>query len=260
MESDTLGHNKSNFDVISKRFQKYADKIKERLGKSVTNITVAFMGDLINSDRRIDELLVNEGCVAESLLKSLQILTAFLLDLSETYKINVVSVLGNESRLDLNIPMRDPINNFDFIIHKLLSELLNKTSIQFQDIERNYEKVIEVLGANILLTHGHTKLTWNDAVKKYNKIGKILHYMLTAHFHTVKIKEQTSQGASMSGNNFYGAFGINDIADASQTIYIVEKEKDAVTSYTTISPMVINLQRLYGYSGYFCQEDVCKMR
>jgi len=258
---DTLGHNMYGFDVASKRLQKYADKIKDRLGNKVSNITIALMGDLINSDRRMDELLTNEGTVAESFIKAVQLLTAFILDLRSKYNIKVVSVLGNESRMDSNIPMKDPINNFDFLIHKILSELLNnKNNILFYDIERNYEKLINVLGANILLIHGHTKLNWNDAVKKYNKIDKILHYMITAHFHTVSIKEQTSQGAALSGNNFYGAFGINDIADASQTVYLVEREGDNVTSYTTVSPMVINLQRVYGYNGYFFQENVCKMR
>lgn len=259
-KSDTLGINSCGFDVLSKRFQKYADKIKNRLGDSVSDITVVLMGDLINSDRRIDELITNDGCVAEAFIKSLQILTPFLIDLNEKYNIKVVSVLGNESRLDANVPMRDPINNFDFIIHKILSELFKNTDIKFLDIERNYEKLINVLDANILLTHGHTKISWIDAVKKYNKIGKILHYMITAHFHTVNIKEQTSQGASFSGNNFYGAFGINDIADASGTIYLVEKEDDGLSFRTTISPMVINLQTVYGYSGYYFQDDVCEMR
>jgi len=259
-KSDTLGINSCGFDVLSKRFQKYANKIKNRLGDSVSDITVALMGDLINSDRRIDELITNDGCVAEAFIKSLQILTPFLIDLNEKYNVKVVSVLGNESRLDANVPMRDPINNFDFLIHKILSELFKNTNIKFLDIERNYEKLINVLDANILLTHGHTKVSWADAVKKYNKIGKILHYMITAHFHKVNIKEQTSQSASLSGNNFYGAFGINDIADASQTVYLVEKEGDGLTSHTTISPMVINLQTVYGYSGYYFQDDVCKMR
>lgn len=259
-KSDTLGINSCGFDVLSKRFQKYADKIKNRLGDSVSDITVALMGDLINSDRRVDELITNDGCVAEAFIKSLQILTPFLIDLNEKYNIKVVSVLGNESRLDANVPMRDPINNFDFLIHKTLSELFKNTDIKFLDIERNYEKLINVLGANILLTHGHTKIRWADAIKKYNKTGKILHYMITAHFHTVNIKEQTSQGASFSGNNFYGAFGVNDIADASGTVYIVEKEDDGLSFRTTISPMVINLQTVYGYSGYNFQDDVCKMR
>lgn len=260
-KSDTLGVNSCAFDVLSKRLHKYADKIKDRLIGEVSNITVALMGDLINSDRRMDELITNDGCVAEAFIKSLQILIPFLIDLRSHFNIKVVSVLGNESRMDVNVPMKDPINNFDFLIHKMLSELfVGKTDIEFLDIERNYEKLINILDANILLTHGHTKLSWNDAVKKYNKIGKILHYMITAHLHTVNIKEQTSQSASLSGNNFYGAFGINDIADASQTIYFVEKEGDGATSHTTISPMVINLQTVYGYSGYYFQDDVCKMR
>ena len=260
-KSDTLGINSCAFDVLSKRLQKYADKIKEMLTRHVSNITVALMGDLINSDRRLDELITNDGCVAEAFIKSLQILTPFLIDLRSSFNIKVASVLGNESRMDLTIPMKDPINNFDFLIHKMLSELfVDKSDIKFLDIERNYEKLINVLGANILLTHGHTKLSWSDAVKKYNKIGTILHYMITAHLHTVSIKEQTSQSASLSGNNFYGAFGINDLADASQTVYLVEKEDDGVTSRTTVSPMIINLQNVYGYSGYNFQNDVCKMR
>jgi hypothetical protein len=246
------------YEIASSRLKKYAYKIKDFLKDSVSSITIAFMGDLINSDRRIDELLGNDGSVAEALVKAVEILSAFIKDLAIDYDITVVSVLGNESRINRDVPMSDPVNNFDFLIHKFLSELFRFTKVRFMNVDRSYEKLINILGANILLTHGHTKITWDSAVKKYNKLGKILHYMITAHLHSVHIKEQTSQNGSLSGNNFYGFHGINDIVDASQTIYIVEKEVDGLPP--TISPVIFNLQRIFGYEGYYFQKDVCKMK
>ena len=258
LPEDCMGINVHNYDVASRRLWKYAKKIKETLGKSVSHILVALTGDLLNSDRRPDEVLTNAGNRSEALIFALQILKCFLLDLAEDYHLTIATVYGNESRLTQDIPWSNPTHNYDFLIHKLLSQMLEdyQDRIVFLELERNYERVVEVIGANILLTHGHTKIDWKKAVTKYAAANIILHYMIIGHLHSTKIDDKYARSASTVGANFYSTYGLNLAGRASQNIYIIEKEKGA--KVPSINPMAIDLQNTEGCGSYTYDKDVCK--
>jgi len=255
--SDTLNTNVHNYEIASKRLWKYAKKIKEVLGNKVSYILVAMTGDILNSDRRPDEILMNAGNRSEALIYACQVLSSFLIDLSKDYQIGVTSILGNESRNDLDVVWSNPTHNYDFLIHKFLSIMLsNQTNIEFLEVQRSYERVINICGANILITHGHTRLDWRKAVTKYNNAGIILHYMIYGHLHSTKIDDRYSRSASLVGGNFYSTFNLHVMSRASQNIYIIELEKDS--KIPSINPIAIDLQNTEGCDMYSYDKDVCK--
>lgn len=258
---DTLGSNEYGMEIGSKRLWKFAREIESFLGNSVSEITVAFTGDLLNSDRRLDELLTNVATRSEVFVQSLQILGGFLTDLARKYKINVLSVFGNESRMDQDSPFRNPIHNFDFLIHKCLSMLLAgcKNTITFLDVDRNYESLHNIGGLNILFFHGY-KYKPNKLPKlitKYNNLGKLVDYVVAGHIHSPNIEETQARAGSLVGSNFYSTFGLHEVARATQTFYIIKKNKDI--EKPTISPVIVGLQNVEGYNSYRYDKDVCKM-
>ena len=255
---DTIGLNEHNYDIASKRLWKYANNIRERLGNRVDYILVALTGDILNSDRRPDEKLMNAGNRTEALLFAVQVLSSFLVDLGRDYQLGVVSVVGNESRIDPDIQWIDPTHNYDFLIHRMLADSLIEWTgdIDFFEVKRSYETVVELCGANILLTHGHTKLDWKSAVTKYNARGTILNYMISGHFHSTKINDKYSRSASTVGCNFYSVYNLHLIGRAAQNMYEIEKEPGA--KYPVVTPIVIDLQNVQGCGMYQYNKDVCK--
>lgn len=257
--ADTLGYNQFNMLCGSKRMWKYAKKIKYFLGDSVSDIVVAFTGDLMNSDRRSDELLTNFPNRSETYIQTLEILGSFLIDLAKDYKIKVVSVLGNESRMDQDMPFSNPTHNFDFLIHKELSMLLSqhRDRIKFINCERNYETLYPVSDLNVLFFHGYKynpKLV-DKITSKYNKIGKLLDYIITGHLHSTNSDDKQSRSGSVVGSNYYSTFGLHLLSNATQTLYVIEKEGKAKKS--SIYPIIIDLQNVEGCDAYQFDEDVC---
>lgn len=254
--NDTLGMNEFNYQIGSERLFDFAQRIKEILGDSVSDITVAFTGDLLNSDRRIDEMLSNSDCRAEALLKAVQILAGFLLDLNTYYNLTVLSVVGNESRIDQDIPIRDPLHNYDFIIHTWLATFLHKSGIKFLNMDRNYNKVLNICGVNVLFTHNYFNLTWKEAVIEYNENGIILDYMITGHKHESKISHHTAQAGSFIGADFYGVNKLKKIIKASANLYILEKI--SINKKPTIDVLCFDLQRTKYKGSYKYNKDVSK--
>lgn len=251
--SDTLGINEYGYEKGSQRLYDFAQRIKETLGESVSNITVALTGDLLNSDRRIDEMLSNSDCRSEAMLKAVQILSGFLLDLNSCYQVQVVSVVGNESRIDKDMPIRDPLHNYDFLIHAFLANFLKNSGIKFLNMERTYDKVVNVCGANILLTHNYFNISWDKAVMKYNEVGISLDYMITGHKHETEITHHTAQAGSIVGTDFYGINKLNKITKASANLYILEK--NLVDKKPCIDVICFDLQRTKYNGKYDCTKD-----
>jgi hypothetical protein len=94
-----LPHNKYDFKVASKRLKKYATEVK-KMAKlyDIKKIVVAFTGDLMNSDRRLDEILHQASSRAKASLMGSRLLQLFLLDLNEVANLTVCGVSGNRIR------------------------------------------------------------------------------------------------------------------------------------------------------------------
>jgi len=96
----TLSDNKFNFDVARKRCKKFIETAKLFLKPfKIKKVLFAMTGDLINSDRRIDEMLSESGNRAAATFIASQIIEQMILDLNKEYNVFVASVCGNESRI-----------------------------------------------------------------------------------------------------------------------------------------------------------------
>lgn len=242
--------NQYNFDIASKRLHKFITKACKYFDiMEVDSIVVAFTGDLLNSDRRPDEILSAATNRANAIFLAVDILKSALLHLNESFDVKVVNVCGNESRFGehWNWGELTASDNFDLVIFKMLKLLLDSDGIEF--IEGSpVEQVINVKGKNILITHGNSgafRKPEDAATRikaKYAGKGIILDYILFGHIHSCYIGATFSRSASLSGGNAYSDKGLHCDGKASQNIFIVNG--------SGIDGIEIDLQNYKNYKGY----------
>ena len=220
-----LDSNKYDFQIASKRLQKFAHNIK-RYARfyGVKNILVAITGDLINSDRRLDEKLSMSTNRAKATFLGVHLLKHFIMDLNTVANIQVCCVTGNESRVNEELGWVDIVasDNYDFTIFEILNLLL--PDIHF--IKGGaLEVVVEINGQNLLVIHGHQlgKMTSNDVgkvISKYTAKGIIINMIICGHLHETMIRDNICRSASLVGSNAYSENALNLSGTAAQNIYI----------------------------------------
>ena len=241
-----LKNNKYDFEVASKRLQKFAHHIKEYAKfYNVTEIFIAITGDLLNSDRRLDEKLAMSTNRAKATFLGVHLLKHFILDLNSVANISVGCVSGNESRAyELGWVDIVATDNYDFTIFEMLRLLL--PSINFIT-SGGLELVVEVNGHNVLLIHGHQlgKMQSDKIAKvmsKYARNGIILDFLICGHLHETKITDLFARSSSLVGANAYSENALLLSSRAAQNIYIMKnKERHDIR---------IDLQHTNGFNGY----------
>jgi len=241
-----LKNNKYDFEVASKRLQKFAHHIKEYAKfYNVNEIFIAITGDLLNSDRRLDEKLALSTNRAKATFLGVHLLKHFILDLNSVANISVGCVSGNESRAyELGWVDMVATDNYDFTIFEMLRLLM--PDINFIT-SGGLELVVEVNGHNCLLIHGHQlKNMQSDKIakvmSKYARNGIILDFMMCGHLHETKITDLFARSSSLVGANAYSENALLLSSRAAQNIYIMkDKERHDIR---------IDLQHTKGFNGY----------
>ena len=241
-----LKNNKYDFEVASKRLQKFAHHIKEYAKfYNVNEIFIAITGDLLNSDRRLDEKLAMSTNRAKATFLGVHLLKHFIIDLNSVANISVGCVSGNESRAyELGWVDIVATDNYDFTIFEVLRLLL--PDINFIT-SGGLELVVEVNGHNCLLIHGHQlKNMQSDKIakvmSKYARNGIILDFMMCGHLHETKITDLFARSSSLVGANSYSENALLLSSRAAQNIYIMkDKERHDIR---------IDLQHTKGFNGY----------
>ena len=219
-----LDSNKYDFTIAAKRLQKYAHNVKKYAKFHKANkILIAITGDLLNSDRRLDEKLAMATNRAKATFLSVHLLKHFILDLNEVSEVQVCCVTGNESRVNEELGWVDIVasDNYDFTIFEMLRLLM--PNINF--IRGNaLELVVEVNGKNMLVIHGHQlgKMDTNQIAKlvsKYSAKGVIVDFVICGHLHETMIKDNIARSASLVGSNAYSENALNLTGTAAQNIY-----------------------------------------
>ncbi len=220
-----IDSNKYDFEIASKRLQKFAHHIKKYAKfYGIKNILVAITGDLINSDRRLDEKLSLSTNRAKATFLGVHLLKHFILDLNQVSNIQVCCVTGNESRVNEELGWVDIVasDNYDFTIFEMLNLLLPE--IHF--IKGNaLEIVVEINGQNLLVIHGHQlgKMDSNQVgkvISKYAAKGVIINMIICGHLHETMIRDNIARSASLVGSNAYSENALNLSGTAAQNIYI----------------------------------------
>ena len=247
-----LKHNKYDFEVASKRLQKFAHHIKEYATfYNVSEIFIAITGDLLNSDRRLDEKLALSTNRAKATFLGVHLLKHFILDLNSIANVSIGCVSGNESRAyELGWVDIVATDNYDFTMFEILRMLL--PDINFIT-SGGLELVVEVNGHNCLLIHGHQLGNMNNdkvakLISKYARNGIILDFMMCGHLHETKITDMFARSSSLVGANAYSENALLLSSRAAQNIYIMkDNERHDIR---------IDLQHTKGFKGYAINKEI----
>ena len=147
-----LDCNKYDFEVASKRLQKFGHHVKRYAEfYNVNNILVAITGDLMNSDRRLDEKLAMSSNRAKATFLGVHLLKHFIVDIGRNKNVSVACVTGNESRVAQELGWVDIVasDNYDFTIFEILKLLL--PDVEF--ISGNPNELVISLPAKIFLNN-----------------------------------------------------------------------------------------------------------
>ncbi len=224
--------NRYDFTVASQRLRKFVDSTKKYLNAhGVKDICVAMTGDLMNSDRRLDELLSQATNRAKAVMLSVTLLEQVLLDLSKDFNVTVVSVIGNESRITEDIGWVEEVasDNYDFIIHQFLKKLFVNSKIKFFDGQAT-EQVVELSGQNILIVHGNQikkskmEQSIQSVIGKWSANGTKIDFVISGHLHSCRIGDYFARSSSLAGGNAYSSDALQLYSRASQNLHIFFKD------------------------------------
>ena len=252
-EGVDLDNNKYNWEIAGKRLRKYiTESMRIFDAYNIKDVLVVMTGDLVNSDRRLDEVLSNVDNRASIVVGAVQILQQLLTELATKYHISVVSTWGNESRRLQEIGYSKELasDNYDHTIYQLLKGYFLGQPIDF--LGEGLEVLINYKGTNIYATHGHTysgdlEKAINQVKSKYSGEGFTIDYFLSGHIHNSRIGYDYSRAGSLTGNNAYNfnALHINGRATLNTTVFM--KNKDRLG-------FVVDLQNTDGIIGYDIKE------
>ena len=224
-----LPHNIYDFTVASKRckhFVNQATKYFKAFG--VTNVLMVQSGDLLNSDRRLDELLNMATNRTKATFLAVDILQQVIIHLNSNFNVSVAMVTGNESRVKKDWSWADSLasDNYDYTIFQTLRYLFKDTPINFIDGDPT-EVVVEVAGQNLLVLHGNGSIkktavesSVNQIVGRYKMRGTTIDYVIFGHIHSARVGDNYARSSSMVGANDYSEKALNLSGRASQNCYI----------------------------------------
>jgi predicted phosphodiesterase len=188
---------------------------------------MALTGDLMNSDRRLDELLNQATNRAKATFLGVDILQQAIIDISKDFNVTVASVVGNEGRANKEMGWSDVVatDNYDYTIFQCLRYLFRHESVKFLHGDPS-ELVINVASQNLLLLHGHGSLrgkldtSINQIVGRYSLKGIKIDYVIFGHVHSARVGDNFGRSSSMVGANDYSEKALNLNGRASQNCYI----------------------------------------
>lgn len=226
--------NKYDFQVAAARLKLLAEKSKIYFSAfGVKEVLIAMTGDLINSDRRLDEILNATTNRTKATFLAVDILQQFILDINSKFNVSVAYVSGNESRVKEELgwntnPVSDSYDTTIFYTLKLIFK--NAKGINFIESDCS-ESVIRIGDMNILLMHGHGCIQGSieksiEQLKgRYASHGIIVDYVLFGHIHSAIVGDHFSRSSSLCGSNAYNERGLNIRGKASQCIFLVSPGK-----------------------------------
>ena len=247
-----LPTNRFDFEVAAKRLALLAQKAK-LLGKAygVERCIVFFGGDLMNSDRRLDELLAMSTNRARATILAVHLYKQFLMDLRADFFIDCFGVAGNESRAKENLGWVDVVatDSYDFTIYAMLQAVFDAADdkgMRFHDFKAN-DVVFKVHNETFLGIHGH-QLSCGDQKKVQAMIGKYaakginITHILAGHIHSALVSDYVSRNSSLVGSNAYSEEALGFVSKASQNIHVVTPQG--------LDGIKCDLQNVDGIEGY----------
>lgn len=223
-----LPHNTFNYTVAGKRLKLLVKRAKTFFSTyKVTNVLIAFTGDLLNSDRRLDEYLTNAGNRSGALFCAVDLYQQLINDMLKDFNLSVLSVSGNESRVKDDYGWVDVVatDNYDHTIVNMLRYLFKQDQVNFIDGDP-MEKIVDVAGQKVLFLHGHGRIKSNHETSVnqikgvYSSRGVQIDYVVSGHVHSARVGDTFSRSASLVGANDYSEKALNLEGRASQNCFV----------------------------------------
>ena len=254
----SLESNKYDFTIASQRCRYFVSQAKKYFKcNNIKNVMIALTGDLLNSDRRLDELLSMATNRAKATFLSVDILQQVVLDLNKDFNVNVACVTGNEGRAKPELGWVDLMatDNYDYTIFQLLKYLFKGSKVTFVEGDP-LELVVNLAGQNLLMIHGHGSISSAGLEKSINQIigryalkGCTIDYVIFGHVHSAWVGDNYSRSSSMVGANDYSDKALNLSGRASQNCYIFYNNgnRDGIK---------VDLQNIKNFEGYKIDESL----
>jgi len=248
--------NQFDFKIASKRLQKMVSEstiIFKSYG--IKNVLISFTGDLINSDRRLDELLNMATNRAKACALSAILFEQVILDLNKNFNVSIASVSGNEGRVKDEYGISEIMmsDNYDYTINQILRLMFRKNKeIKFID-GSCVELVVNINGKNLLIMHGHqVKADHSKSMQsirgKYSDRGIKIDFAIYGHLHSALITDYYARSSSLCGSNAYSDNDLQFSSKASQNIHVFTN-KD-------IHSFKIDLQDTENVQGYNIDNEI----
>lgn len=255
----SLTINKYDFEIAAKRCKLFVEEARDYFKlKNIRNVLFAMTGDLLNSDRRLDELLNEATNRSKATFLATRIIELMILDLNKDFNLTVANVTGNESRVQKDIAWSNLLatDNYDFTIFNILSYLFKGSrGVYFVDNADPMEQVVRIADKNILLIHGHqlAKSKMERAIQeikgKYAARGILISFVISGHLHSARLGDVYARGSSLVGANDYSERGLQLTSRASQNIHIIY-------SNDRIDSIKIDLQDTKNVEGYNIEKEL----
>ena len=249
-----LPHNKYDFNIMAKRLKLYVTQcIEDFKLKKYKKVAMLFTGDLLNSDRRLDELLNASTNRAKATSLMRHILLQVILEVRNAgFQITIISVLGNESRVGKEMPFSNEglSDNYDFMIMNGLKQILefsNIKGIKFGSIDK-VEEIVTIDGRQWLLAHDVSKMTSQQktaqsGIGRHSLNGNNISFIIGGHIHSTNIGDFYARSGSTVGANSYSENALGLYGYASQNYYLCRNGR-----INKISVDLQNIKEIKGYS------------
>jgi hypothetical protein len=195
-------------------------------------VLVASTGDILNSDRRVDEKLSMAANRTKAKFIAIDLIQAMLRDLANHFDaVHFAGVTGNETRVADELGWSELMvtDNYDYDIYKTLEyQFASHPKIHVFEQDNYAEYPILINGQWWLLIHGHSKVVQGDVEKgiiqltgKWSDHGYKIAFVLLGHLHYTRIGDHFARGGSMVGANAYSNRALELITKSSQLIHFV---------------------------------------
>ena len=247
-----LPNNKYDFNVLSKRLKKHVtESLSYFKHRGVSKVLIAFTGDLLNSDRRLDELLSAATNRSKAAVMMVHLFKQAILEVAAKYPVSIISVLGNESRVNKEMTFSNEAlsDNYDFTIIAQLEQIFAHSKVQNVKF-LGHDKVKEVIdfGKQKWLISHNLNGTVDNQVKTQSEIGMYslmghkIDFSIGGHIHATRITDFSARSASMAGSNAYNENALGLMGKASHNCFVVNGKERFI--------QVNDLQDTNGIKGY----------
>lgn len=247
-----LPHNKYDFNILSKRMKKHvSESLRYFKFRGVSKVLIAFTGDLLNSDRRLDELLNASTNRAKATVLMIHILKQAILEVRESYPVDIVSVLGNESRANKEMTFSNEAlsDNYDFTIIAQLKQIFEFAKIKDVNFKsyQNVKEIVKIGSQKWLISHNlsgavDSQVKTQSEIGMYSLMGHKIDFSIGGHIHALRLTDISARSSSMSGSNTYNENALGLIGRATHNCYVVEGDSRFI--------QVNDLQDVNGVTGY----------